>query len=558
MRLLSILLLALLFTPSAYSDTIYVPDDHASIQSAIDAANDLDVIVVRPGTYMENIDYLGKSIHIQSESGPEVTVIDGSDQASVVIFQNGEVNAVLEGFTITNGWGTPGYSGRTGGGIRCTAESIPIIRNNIITDNRARYGGGIFTEWAMEIQNNIISNNHANSGGGAIYAANAGSVNIENNVITDNNANNAGGGIGTYRGVYGYVRNNVIANNTSGSGGGGGIHMTLEGAMVFENNLIYGNETTNRGGGIYVVSYSDALIVNNSLCDNMANTGGGAIAVRNNASAQVLNSILWNNDSTNNGNEIDITSFQQPSLCEIRGSDVQGGIDATAVELNCTLVWGEGMIDEDPLFVSSETSCTHQGMESFFLDLLAPVTIQGRTKFAEPYHLTRRSPCINRGITSGASTTDFDGQARPYMGSVDMGADEFYDSHPLETTRFEVLETGDSLDFYLDARPENAGRKYLLVAGLSGTTPGFEMPGGTAMLPVNLDDFTWFTLLPLMNTPLFQNFAGTLSADGTATCTQASGALPPGCAGTHIYYAFCLDWPWEFVSNPLSLEVVTR
>ena len=53
--------------------TINVPADHATIQSAIDAANNGDSILVAPGTYVENINFKGKDITVTSSDGPEVT-----------------------------------------------------------------------------------------------------------------------------------------------------------------------------------------------------------------------------------------------------------------------------------------------------------------------------------------------------------------------------------------------------------------------------------------------------------------------------------------------------
>ncbi len=116
------LICCLLLVPAwASAGTLPVPSpSYPTIQSAIAAAVNGDTVLVSPGTYVENIDFLGKRIVVESASGPTVTVIDGGGGVSVVTFQSGENNdSRLEGFTLTNG---AAYHWAGGGGVDLGAD----------------------------------------------------------------------------------------------------------------------------------------------------------------------------------------------------------------------------------------------------------------------------------------------------------------------------------------------------------------------------------------------------------------------------------------------------
>jgi hypothetical protein len=116
------------------------------------------------------------------------------------------------------------------------------------------------------------------------------------------------------------------------------------------------------------------------------------------------------------------------------------------------------------------------------------------------------------------------------------------------------VSSGAALNFTLDAGVAHASRSYLVVGGITGTFPGTPLPGGYATLPVNWD---WFSDLEmtLLNASIFSNFASTLDAQGMASA-QLNLPPVPGAAGITMHYAYCLNNPFDFVSNPIAIEIV--
>lgn len=258
---------------------LLVPSQYSTIQAAIDAASSGDVIIVSPGTYTENINFLGKAItvtsnfHISQNSiDISSTIIDGSQAADpefgscVSFVTNENEDSILKGFTITGGTGTKTYNAvedlyfRTGGGILINQAS-PTIVYNIIRNNQAIAEAGV-----------------AGAGGGGIRMG-FGIPVIENNIIKDNMGGYAGGIMIAYcEGAV--LKNNIIANNiaTGSFNGGGGIYVDWE-PITLENNTIVGNYSGDRGGGI-ISTGTTTTIKNCIIFGNEADVGANQIYKR--------------------------------------------------------------------------------------------------------------------------------------------------------------------------------------------------------------------------------------------------------------------------------------
>jgi len=410
----------------SFSATIYVPDNYPKIQDAINVSINGDTIIVRPGTYVENIDFVGKAITVQSQTGPRATTIDGGqptnpDFGSVVTFQNGEsFDSVLQGFTLENGSGTEVGVYTRGGGIYCNLAS-PTVTKNIIVMNSADRGGGIYcyNSTSPAITSNSIMRNLGQDEGGGIYCYSS-SPNIISNILTENSAGATGGGIycslatsstisnntvsgntaEVSAGIYCYSSSLIIANNiisgNAASYHAGGIRCVGDSSTI-TNNIIANNTATQYSGGIYLDD-STSIIINNTIYGNTASSGGG-IYCYSYSSPVIANTILWAN-SAPTGPEMWIGSTSRPSALTISYSNVKGGQASVYVEPGCSLDWSVGMIYDNPLFAE-------------------PVK--------NDFHLTWTSPCRDNGDNSAAiNQYDFEGDPRVYGGTVDIGADELH------------------------------------------------------------------------------------------------------------------------------------
>jgi len=570
------IIIAVLFLPAiGFSATLNVPVPYPTIQSAINAAGTNDIIQVQPGTYVENIDFLGKKITVTGVGGYGQTFIDGGmNGQNVVTFQGAEDNTtILEGFTIFNGATTT----IDGGGIRCGGDSCPIIRLNHITQNSTDwygggiwcsgkssphiieniidhnftkgYGGGIYTSGQLsgktyaQIISNIIDHNHADIGGGGMALDGFSEPLVDSNIIKNNRTDDPvypgwsmGGGIYIHEAFPVITRNLIHDNFASYKGGGVCSYYAIE--LTFENNTVaYNTADYGEGGGICIdghSSYNDIELIHNTVVYNeviLGGYGGGLYFDAQYTNLTIMNSIFWGNTTnypTNGGWDIYVY-YANTFMMDY--SNVREGNPYVEIPIGG---WGDNMTEShDPLFVD------HLNRD---------------------FHLTQRSPSINRGTNDLTTVDDIDGDLRPEMGTVDIGSDEYIGTHTfaVNVTAPNIIQvpvTGGQVNFTLTAGAANAGSTYLICGSNTGTNPGIQIPSSGAYMPLRYDWFTDVVLLNL-NTPMFFNFLNTLDVNGNGTATftvpnVSSSLLFP----SWLHFAYVLVNTTSFVSNPINVRI---
>lgn len=171
----------------------------------------------------------------------------GNDSYHVV---TGADNAILDGFTITDGMANGTVYDGYGAGLFCSGVS-PTIRNCVIKDNKASmYGGGAYN-WNCNpvLKGCFIVNNESVRGGGGLYNESA-DAKFTNCVFLGN-------------------------KGTATKADGGGIYNCSNSDPVLVNCTFSRNETGDDGGGVYSMSSSDSPKMTN--CVFWGNEDGGGM-----------------------------------------------------------------------------------------------------------------------------------------------------------------------------------------------------------------------------------------------------------------------------------------
>lgn len=294
-----------------------------TLRAAVQEANALagtDTITLPAGTYTLNLLGAGENAAATGDldvtqdltitgAGAGTTVIDGAN-ADRVVETHGLVYVTLEHLTIRNG--NPG-AGADGGGVRVNTSGRLTLTDVVITQNQARYGGGIYSMGSVTGSDSTVSLNsgqgiHNNGGsltltnvqvlnntgwgvynyggplsfnGGRVDGNQGGVYNAEyigtstlSNLAISQNTNSGVSNYGSLNTVRLSISNSAILTNTAASGAGV-LNTGLGGVATITNSTIADNTATANGGGIFN-SGGELTVTYSVLHHNTANAGGGA------------------------------------------------------------------------------------------------------------------------------------------------------------------------------------------------------------------------------------------------------------------------------------------
>lgn len=305
-----------------------------------------DTVLVGNGVYVLTTNIIvTKAVNVVSLAGADATIVDVNRLGRC--FYIGHSNAVVDGFTLTNGYAASGadtnggavyltdgiirncnitsnYAAGAGGGIYCWSAGIAanctvavnragtvgggiysylgVITNCLIMSNiSGSYGGGAWMQGTTMHDCQIIGNSNTTLTAGGVYSRN--SAIIDNCLIKGNRSPNGGAGIQVISGVV--VSNCIITENT-GAHYGGGVHMGSGVSLITHSDIVSNTLSGGYGGGIYI-EYADGNRVENCRISSnycASNSGGGiAIGVGRPSYAIIRNCLISKNSAPSNARE---------------------------------------------------------------------------------------------------------------------------------------------------------------------------------------------------------------------------------------------------------------
>ncbi len=285
--------------------------DFSTLQEALDASADGDVIAVSPGTYVECLTFPAWQVSVHAESEAAIVAdeactaaeqalltVDGSAEGSLSGFELGadhDIAAVTGSLSLTNvtvagadrvlvsdggqlflsGGSFTSNGAGSGAAIKAESRATVVIEGTTFRSNQAEtFGGAIRAEDAdVSCTGCVFEHNSAALAGGAIYSV-GGDLTLVDSSFDGHTTQSSGGAI-YFDGQGSHtlsIDGSAFSDNESATGGA---LVTLDATLEIRGSSFTSNQVVDDGdGGVLHATTSTLLtLIDNDFCDTSSYKG---------------------------------------------------------------------------------------------------------------------------------------------------------------------------------------------------------------------------------------------------------------------------------------------
>lgn len=264
-------------------------DRFATVEAAVESADDGATVFVCPGTHRATIRLTQRRLAVASASGdPADTRLSGGYESPLVVADRSVLT--LSAITLRHGRTSLG-----GGAVRATNSALRLAGVRL-DDNRARSGGAVSgSGTSVLVQASAFVANQAGDDGGGVALLD-GCAEVQFTAFDDNFAGGQGGGLSAIRSTVSassvtYLRNRALTQggamqvegplevlgatftDNAANERGGAIQASTD-AVSIEDTTFSGNGATDAGGALNTTESTEVWLRGGVFTDNTAQAGG--------------------------------------------------------------------------------------------------------------------------------------------------------------------------------------------------------------------------------------------------------------------------------------------
>ena len=249
---------------------VRLPQDVATLQLAVDAAEEGGYVCVSPGSWTGA--RITRPVWIQGVGSADAIVFDGAGRNALLDIESAPGTRV-QGVTFSNG------SATFGAAVRIVDSNGVVLIGNRFDDNAALADGGAVSIEASDdvlLSTNQFNSNTAGGSGGALSVVDSARTEVTSSTFSRNSADAEGGAIWLLRTTDTVVAGGNLDRNAATDGGG--LAAKDGERLTFDVVALSGNTASDSGGGAWFSGEIDSLLRDLTISGSEAQSGAAIAA----------------------------------------------------------------------------------------------------------------------------------------------------------------------------------------------------------------------------------------------------------------------------------------